>query len=404
MGRSIVASAAAALFLALTLLSSDATAANTPAADGAAKKSGLRLTTEAKGLNSPTFVTQAPGRRNRSLLFVVEQRGTVRIVKRGKLVRRPFLDLRGKITNEYERGLLSIAFDPGYAKNRRFFAYYTDLEGDVRVSQFRRSAKSKLRASSRDRDVIEVDHPDALGHNGGTVMFGPDGMLYMATGDGNPSCDPGENAQNPNSLLGKLIRIDPLAAGGYAIPADNPFADGLAGAPEVYALGFRNPFRFNFDPPTGTIAIGDVGQHAWEEVNYETLASARGANFGWDALEGTHPLDLNQPHCDTDTPTPIPEASEAPIYEYPHGGENPVCAVTGGVVVRDRKVPQLNGRYLFGDHCDGTLMSFAPAEDSAGPLRRHSRLQAPGSTSYFSDRKGHVYVTTITGKLLRLRG
>ena len=370
-------------------------------------KAGMRLKTVVKGLEQPVFVTDAPGRLNRRLLFVVEKQGVVRIVKRGRLRRRPFLDIRDLVTAEdTERGLLSIAFDPGYAKNRRFYAYYTDLEGDVRISQFRRARSSRLRALPRARDVIAIPHPDKVGHNGGTLAFGPDRMLYMATGDGNPACDPDENAQNPDSLLGKLLRIEPLRKGGYRIPADNPFAASAAGRGEVYALGFRNPFRFSFDEPTGTIAIGDVGNLEREEVDYELLADANGANFGWDALEGSGPLVLDPDgYCRNDSPTAVPEPNELPVYEYSHEGKPGGCAVVGGIVVRDRKLKRLEGRYLFADHCRTSLRSFVPAIAGATGFREHRRLADAGAaTSFFSGRRGRVYLTTLTGKLLRLRG
>jgi glucose/arabinose dehydrogenase len=374
-------------------------------APGSGENSRLRLKTIAERLRAPVFVARAPGRANRDLLFVVEQRGLVRVVKHGKVLQRPFLDLRDRVSEGAERGLLSIAFDPGYVENRLFYAYYTDSEGDIRVSQFRRSRSSRVLAFPRDRDVIEIPHADRLGHNGGTVTFGPDGMLYMATGDGGSACDPEENAQNPGSLLGKLLRIETLNKGGYRSPVDNPFADSVGGRSEIYAVGLRNPFRFSFDGPTGTIAIGDVGQFAWEEVDYESLEDARGANFGWDALEGTHPLELAPASaCEGDTSTPIPDPVEPPILEYPHVGRGLTgCAVTGGIVVRDPALNRLQGRYLFADHCRGPLRSFVPAQGGAGPLRE-LKVEAPGVTSFLSGRKGRVFITTITGELLRLRG
>jgi hypothetical protein len=280
---------------------------------------------------------------------VVEQRGTVQVLKRGVPRRRPFLDLRkqvGEVRAVDERGLFSIAFDPKYADNGRFYAYFTDAEGDVRVSQFRRSKRSKTRAAARARRVIEIRHRDSEIHYGGTVVFGPDGYMYLATGDGGPGCDPRELAQDGGSLHGKLLRIDPRPRRGYDVPADNPFV-GTETREEIYALGLRSPFRFSIDRRSKRIAIADVGQADREEINWLSLKSAAGANFGWDAFEGTLRL---PPACRSlDDASPVPSRHDKPTFEYGHGGNN--CAVIGGTVVRDRDLPTLFGRYLFADFC-----------------------------------------------------
>ncbi len=216
------------------------------------------------------------------------------MIKDGELRRQPFLDIREQVATEAEGGLLSIAFDPEYRKNRRFYAYFSDPQGDIRVSAYRRSKQSKLRAEPTGRDVLEIRHRDSAIHYGGTVSFGPGGYLYLATGDGGPACDRKERARDPRSLLGKLLPIDPRPRGGYEIPADNPFVaagDGTRG--EIYAVGLRNPFRFSIDQRSETIAIGDVGQEDYEEINLLSLRGAAGANFGWDAFEASAPTDTS---------------------------------------------------------------------------------------------------------------
>ena len=350
--------------------------------------------------DAPVDVATAPGRANRKLLFVVEQGGLVRVMRRGRVVPAPFADLSTKISSGFERGLLSIEFDPGYAKNRRLYAYLTDTDGDIRVTQLRRSAKSNLRVKGGfARRVIEVPHPRFANHNGGMAEFGPDGHLYIGTGDGGSGCDPDENAQNADSLLGKLLRIDPRRSGGYSIPDGNPLVD-APGADEIYSLGLRNPYRFSFDGPTGTIAIGDVGQNALEEIDYVELTRAAGANFGWDALEGTEPP-AGCTNIDP-VPTPVPAGAVGPIHQYGHSGEGYTgCAVIGGPVVRDPRLPTLSERLLFSDSCNGQLQSLVPGvggATDAGPIG--ASVSSP--SSIVAGRDGRIYVTDLTGGLFRL--
>lgn len=381
------------LTAAATLLAAGGSAPAAPAVgDG---DGGVKLKSIAR-LDSPVFAATAPGKANRKLLFVVEQGGTVRVLKKNRLRAKPFLDLSDQVLAGGERGLLSIAFDPRYAKNRRLYAYFTDPEGDIRVSQYRRKNDSKLRASNRARPVIEIAHRDAGNHNGGTVAFGPDRKMYLATGDGGGGCDSFGNAQHPGSLLGKLLRIDPKARRGYEVPSDNPFL-GTGARNEIYALGLRNPFRFSFDRRQDAIVIGDVGQSSWEEIDFETLLSARGANFGWNTFEGNHASG-----CGGDFGTPTPEQHSEPIHEYPHdGGGHAGCSVTGGVVVRDKRLPSLYGRYVFADFCTGDLRSLigtpggADDEGSAG-------VDVPSPTSFASGRRGKLYITSQAGSVYRV--
>jgi hypothetical protein len=285
-----------------------------------------------------------------------------------------------------------VAFPPGYKRSGRFYVYYTVRGGEVnRVSEFRRTtATSADRAS--ERPVIEFSHPAFSNHNGGQLQFGPDGYLYIGTGDGGGGGDPSGNAQSPNSLLGKLLRIDPLpgSTGGYGVPPDNPFAGPGAGLDEIFSLGLRNPWRFSFDRKTDRIAIGDVGQGQWEEIDFETLGGIRGANFGWDVFEGDHPFEGSTP----------PSGYQSPIHEYSHGGGG--CAVVGGYVVRDRKLKSLYGRYLYSDLCRGDLRSFVPGLERAR-RDRPLGLDVPSPTSFGEGVKGRIYVASGGGGVWRVR-
>ena len=381
---------------ALVLMTGGATTAT--AAPGSGDR-GVVLTRIAD-VEAPVHAATAPGRANRRLLFVAEQGGLIRVIRNGRLLPKPFANLSGKISTGYEQGLLSIEFDPGYAKNRRLYAYMTDAAGDIRVSQLRRSPASRVRAKPRyDRRVITIPHPGAANHNGGLAEFGPDGHLYIGTGDGGVGCDPPNNAQNTESLLGKLLRIDPKPGGGYSIPKGNPYV-GTPGADEIYSIGLRNPFRFSFDDPTGTIAIGDVGQAVYEEIDYLPLTDAAGANFGWDALEGTEaPTYCSEVDPE---PTPVPAGTTPPIHQYGHSGEGYTgCAVIGGPVVRDRRLPTLRGRLLFSDSCNGEIQSLIPST-SGGTDAGSIGVASSSPSSIVAGRSGRIYVTDLSGGVFRI--
>ena len=246
---------------------------------------GLRLV-EIGSFSSPVYVASAPGADK--LVFIVEQPGTIRVMRDGKTLDRPFLNISSRVKYGGEQGLLSMAFDPGYAHNRRFYVYYVNEKGNVEVDTLRRKRKSATRAEGGSRaKVIEIPHPTYENHNGGQLQFGPDGLLYIGTGDGGSGGDPDGNAQSKSILLGKLLRIDPRKRGGYSVPRSNPFAKGK-GKGEIYATGLRNPFRFSFDSRTGDIWIGDVGQDEWEEIDHVGRTKLNGTNFGWDRFEGDH--------------------------------------------------------------------------------------------------------------------
>jgi glucose/arabinose dehydrogenase len=344
--------------------------------------------------DAPVYVAGAAG--FPKLLFVVEQSGTVRVLRGGRRLPHPFLDISGLVGSGGERGLLSIAFPPDYRRSRRFYVYYTDVRGDIRVDEFRRRSATRAARGSR-RAVIEIPHPTNSNHNGGQLQF-LGNLLYLGTGDGGSAGDPPNNAQNRNSLLGKLLRIDPRPSGGrpYSIPAGNPFV-GRRGRGEIYSYGLRNPFRFSFDAVTARqprIAIADVGQDRFEELDYTTVAAARGANFGWDALEGF------SRYRDANSGTPDPGGTVKPVLAYPHsrGGS---CSIIGGYVVRDRRLRGLHGRYVYADLCEGQLRSVVPHLRRAADDRRLG-LSISAPSSFGEDTHGRIYVASLDGPVYRL--
>jgi glucose/arabinose dehydrogenase len=346
---------------------------------------------------APTYVAHAPGAPR--FLYVVEQRGTIRVVRKGRVLGRPFLDIRRRVSSGGERGLLSIAFDPRYQRNHLLYAYYTNDRGKIEIDEFH--ARFNTRATKRSRRrVIVIPHPGAANHNGGQLQFGPDGWLYAATGDGGKGGDPPENAQNKHKLLGKLLRINPHKHGRkrYRVPRGNPFV-GRAGRNEIYALGLRNPFRFSFD--RRRIFIGDVGQTRWEEVDMEGRKALRAANFGWDHFEGDHRFDYPG---DNEAPRPK-RRYRRPIFEYKHTASNCEsaggCAIIGGYVVRSRQLRSLRGRYLYADAYKGRLRSFVPHR------RRGRRDKALGihvdhPSSFGKGAHGRIYVASLDGPVYRL--
>ena len=337
--------------------------------------------------DTPLLVTAPP--RDRRRVLVVEQTGRVRLLLGGKRVRRPFLDLRRDVTAGGEQGLLGLAFAPDYARSGRLYVYFTDRAGDQRVQEFRRSAQSPNRANKATRrNVLTMPDPYP-NHNGGHLAFGPDGYLYIGTGDGGSAGDPENRAQDLDSLLGKLLRIDPRRSGSspYRSPRSNPFV-GRAGRNEIYAYGLRNPWRFSFDRRTGDLYIGDVGQDEVEEVDFASRGQARGRNYGWSCFEGSRRYDSSR-SC----PSPV-----GPVHEYARSGE--ACSVTGGVVSRDPGVPDLLGRYVYGDYCAGRLRSLRVQGGSATGDRALG-LRVSSLTSFGEDARGRVYATSQNGPVYR---
>lgn len=345
--------------------------------------------------DSPTYVTGAPG--FPKLLFVVEQPGRVEVLRGGRRLHHAFLDISDLVGYGGERGLLSIAFPPDYARSRRFYVYYTDRTGDIRVDELRRKGATRAARGSR-RTVIRIPHRTHSNHNGGQLQFLGE-LLFLGTGDGGSAGDPPNNAQSRESLLGKLLRIDPRASGGrpYTVPASNPFV-GRPGRDEIYSYGLRNPFRFSFDRVTASqprIAIADVGQNRFEELDYTSVAAARDANFGWDAFEGL------APYREENGGTPDPGGTTKPIMAYDHDRDGGSCSIVGGYVVGRGGPTALRGRYVYTDYCSGQLRSLVPHLRRAAHDRRLG-VTVASPTSFGEDNRGRIYVCSQEGPVYRL--
>ena len=339
------------------------------------------------GFDSPVEIKAAPGYPR--LMFVVEQPGRVMVMRRGRKLKRPFLDIRGKVQYGGEEGLLSVAFPPDYRKSKRFYVYYNDNAGNIRVVEYRRRSAVRARPNTA-RLVMRIGHPVNSNHNGGQLNF-LGRNLYFGTGDGGGGGDEPGNAQNRNSLLGKLIRINPVQSGrrAYSVPRSNPFV-GRAGRDEIFSFGLRNPFRWSFDTTSSKrnvrIAIGDVGQDAFEEINYLNLSRARGGNFGWNRWEGFQPYEGGG------------SGTIKPSLVLPHP---PNCSVIGGLVVRDRSLPALRGRYVFTDFCNGRILSFKPHLGRAAG--RPTGLRISSVSSFGQSLGGALFVTSLDGSVYRIR-
>jgi glucose/arabinose dehydrogenase len=369
--------------------SGDAASATTAPASGgvatapvtAQATGGMRLVEVRGGLGDAVDVVPAPGQPNR--LYVVQQSGRIRILDHGRLLPGSFLDISAQVSSGGERGLLGLAFHPGYASNGRFYVDYTNRSGDTRVVQYRRASATRANRGSA-RTLLAIHQPFA-NHNGGDLVFGPDGDLYVGMGDGGGGGDPEGNGQDVGTLLGKLLRIDvDRRSGGrpYAIPAGNPFARG-GGRPEIYAYGLRNPWRFSFDRARGDLWIGDVGQNRFEEIDYRPKGRGAGANFGWNAFEGRGRYSGGGPLRAGSTPV-------APVAQYPH---TEGCSVTGGFVYRGTAVPPLRGRYVYADYCSGRVWSMR-AGPRPGGVRAETGLGVSLSnvTSFGEGTNGELYL------------
>jgi glucose/arabinose dehydrogenase len=345
----------------------------------------LRAERVVSGLSSPVHLTSPPGD---DRLFIVEQGGRIRVFEDGQLRSSPFLDIASRVRSGGEQGLLSMAFHPDYATNGFFFVYYTDNGGDTRVERYRVSADPNVADAASMKLILAHDQPYA-NHNGGLVMFGPDGMFYIGLGDGGSGGDPHGHGQNRGTLLGALLRIDVDAGDPYGIPADNPFRDTAGARPEIWAYGLRNPWRFDFDEPTDHVYIADVGQNRWEEINVVD-AGAAGVNYGWKVREGAHCY--NASTCASDGLTD-------PILEYDHGDG---CSITGGYVYRGSAIPELVGHYFFGDYCDGWVGSFRVDGDRAVERVQWELGSLGNILSFGEDAAGEVYVLSQNGSVYRL--
>ena len=340
------------------------------------------------GLTMPVYLTAPAGDPR---LFVVEQPGRIRIVKNGQLLPSPFLDISARVSYGGERGLLSMAFDPQYATNGFFYVYYTSVpNGDIVVERYGGAAGADV-AGTTPTAVITIPHPGAANHNGGLVTFGPDGMLYMGTGDGGGGGDPSGNGQNQNVLLGKLLRLD-VRTLPYVIPETNPFRGQAGKRGEIWAYGLRNPWRFAFDrganPPV--LYIADVGQNLYEEVNAVSSAAA-GVNYGWNVMEGLHCY----PSGDGCSKTGL----TLPVLEYSHASG--ACSITGGFVYRGED-PEMAGQYFYSDYCSGFLASLSGAVGSGFTQHTWSVPNVGSVLSFGEDGAGELYVLSANGTVYRL--
>lgn len=381
-----------ALVLALVMLVAGCTGTQQPPPQAPAPTSAaagwpsLKLTEVMTSLDRPLLVTHANDSSGR--LFIVEQGGLVLIMKDGALLDHPFLDITSATAAEGERGLLGFAFSPHFATDGRVYASYTDLNGDSTLVRYHVAAAAPDRVDpSSAETLLHVAQPYP-NHNGGHIVFGPDGDLYFGLGDGGSAGDPQGNGQNKDVLIGSLLRIDVSGPGGYQIPLENPYAHG-GGKAEVWAKGLRNPWRFSFDRATGDLYIGDVGQDAWEEIDYQPRASHGGENYGWNAFEGKHVYEaITRPFSSV----------TAPVAEYSHaeGG----CSVTGGYVYRGAAVPELNGTYVFADYCSGKMWGL---RNEAKGWNMTRLLDTGLSVSSFGeDQAGEVYVVDHNGAVYRI--
>ena len=341
------------------------------------------------GLEDPIHVTHAGDGSGR--LFVVEKPGTIRIVRDGMLVEDPFLDITALVgSSGSEQGLFSVAFHPRYRENGRFFVNYTDQAGDSVIARYTVSSEPDVADPASAMTVLTIEQP-AANHNGGQNAFGADGYLYIGMGDGGGAGDRFENAQNPGTLLGKMLRIDVDSAEPYAIPPDNPFVGQEGTRPEIWALGLRNPWRFTFDRQTGDMYIGDVGQNAKEELDFQPASSRGGENYGWNTMEATDCFDPSSGCDETGLAMPIAE------YTQDQG-----CSIVAGFRYRGQAVPQFADAYIFGDYCSGAI--WALSQDSGGAWTKTDLLRYDsGLSSFGEDEQGELYMVNLgDGILYRL--
>lgn len=353
------------------------------------------LSTEpvATGLRLPLFATHAGDGSGR--LFIVEKEGTIRILQEGELLATPFLDITDRVgSSASEQGLLGLAFDPNYTESGYFWVNFTDRQGDTVIARFQTGDDPNIVDPATYLPLLSLQQP-APNHNGGMLAFGPDGMLWIGTGDGGAAGDRFGNGQNPATLLGKMLRLDVTSdpEGGYLIPADNPWLEadwnGQAVRDEIWAVGLRNPWRYSFDRVTGDLWIADVGQNIWEEVNFIAADTPGGLNFGWPMMEGLHCFATQ--NCDESGLT-------LPVAEYDHSGH---CSITGGYVYRGAEYPQLHGVYFYGDYCSGRVWALY-RDDSGGwqnPVAFESSLTL---SSFAEDEAGELYLVDYSGALHRL--
>ena len=341
----------------------------------------IQLSPVASGLSSPVFVGNANDNLNR--LFIVEQGGIIKVLQPGSSTPTVFLNITSKVLSGGERGLLGLAFHPQYGANGRFFVFYTRLsDGDLVIAEYGATPTSSNTARTTEKILLTIEHSSQGNHNGGMLAFGPDGYLYIGVGDGGGANDPPNNAQNKNTLLGKILRIDVNAGAPYASPGDNPFFGAATdGLDEIFAYGMRNPWRFSFDRLNGQQWVGDVGQGAREEVDSPIV---KGGNYGWRIFEGTvcNP-NLPQEPCANRAPYIFP------VFDYTH--VNGRCSLTGGYVYRGSLGTLTPGTYVYGDYCSGEILGWN-GSTQALLLDTTQRV-----SSFGEDEQGELYVADVAG-------
>ena len=351
----------------------------------------LALSQVGGNFDDPVFVA-APADDER--LFVVERGGTIRVLQNGTALTAPWLDISGRVFTEGEGGLLSMAFDPDFARNGYFYVYYIDPQQNIVVERFGSSPLPNVADPTSGLVILRVPHPQYDNHFGGLVAFGPDGFLYVATGDGGGAGDPFGNAQNLAVGLGKMLRVDVRGASAgqpYSIPPGNPYLNQPGTLPEIWASGLRNPWRFAFDGDR--LYIADVGQNDREEVNIASLSQG-GLNYGWDIMEGTGCY--NTANCNRSGLT-------LPAFEYEHGANDANgCSVTGGFVYRGSAIPELVGHYFYSDYCRGYLKSFLANGSGIGEQRDWG-IASPGQVASFGrDSDGELYIVSGNGRIYKI--
>jgi glucose/arabinose dehydrogenase len=336
------------------------------------------------GFDSPVGMAQPP---NDNRMFVVQKSGEIKVVKNGSTLATPFLDISGLLSTSYERGLLSMAFRPDYATSGRFYVCYTGADGDVTVARYHVSTGNPdVAAPTADEIVLRIEHSISDSHNGGLILFGPDGKMYVGVGDGHTGVNTG---QDPSDMLGNILRIDVSGTSGYTNPSDNPYP----GSP-VWSWGLRNPWRFTFDRTTGDLYIADVGEIDREEVSVATAASGRGkdVNFGWSVYEGTL---CRFGNCS-------PAGKTMPVIEYPHAPQSEPFCIIGGAVYRGTAISGLQGHYFYGDAFGTWLRSFKYSGGAATEQTLWNVTLPAPPLAFAEDHQGQIYILTEAGDILRI--
>jgi glucose/arabinose dehydrogenase len=350
---------------------------------------GAHLAQIAAGLSFPLYLTAPSGDVHR--LFIVEKTGAIRIVQDGALLPNPFLNISGQVSGGSEQGLLGLAFPPDYATSGRFVVHYTDPAGNTQVSTFQVSSDPDVADGASEQVILTATQPFS-NHNGGQIVFGPDGFLYLGLGDGGGANDPEGRGQDLSELLGSILRLEVRSDTSYTIPPDNPFVGQTNARPEVWSYGLRNPWRFSFDRLTQDLYIADVGQDHFEEIDVAPSSAGRGkgVNYGWSIMEGPQCLQLQ---CDQTGLT-------LPVSSYSHSQG---CSITGGYVYRGAAIPALQGQYFYGDYCRGWVRSIRYADGAAGELTDWPTLRPGGSvTSFGEDGAGELYVLVAEGGAFKI--